>query len=73
MKAVTVVGILLLIIGVIGFALGGVSFTHSKKDVDLGPLQISHKETSTIPIPPILSTLAVIVGGSLVVVGIRSK
>jgi hypothetical protein len=73
MKAATVVGILLLILGVIGFAMGGISFTHSKKDVDLGPLQVSHKQTSTLPISPILSTLSLIVGGSLVVVGTRSR
>jgi hypothetical protein len=73
MKAATAVGIVLLIIGVIGFAIGGISFTHSKKDVDLGPLQVSHKETSTVPISPILSTLSLIIGGSLVVVGVRSK
>ena len=35
MKAATLVGILLIILGIAGFAMGGVSFTHEKKDVDL--------------------------------------
>ncbi len=73
MKAATVVGILLLIIGVVGFAIGGFSFTHSKKDVDLGPVQVSHKETSTLPISPLLSTISLVAGVGLVVVGVRSK
>jgi hypothetical protein len=73
MKAATIVGIILLVIGLTGFAIGGVSFTHNKKDIDMGPLQISHKETSTVPISPILSTLSLIIGGTLVVVGVRSK
>jgi hypothetical protein len=73
MKAVTVVGILLIVVGIVGFALGGISFTHEKKDVDLGPLQVSHKETSTLPISPILSTLSLIAGVGLVVVGARRK
>lgn len=73
MKAATVVGILLIVIGIVGFALGGISFTHEKKDVDLGPLQVSHKETSTLPISPILSTLSLIAGAGLVVAGVRSK
>jgi len=73
MKAITVVGILLVVVGVIGFAVGGISFTHTKKVVDLGPVQVSHKETNTIPISPILSALSLIVGGTLVVVGVRSK
>jgi hypothetical protein len=73
LKAATVVGIILIVVAVIGFAMGGVSFTHEKKDVDMGPLQISHKQTKTIPISPILSTVALVAGVGLVVVGARSK
>jgi uncharacterized membrane protein YidH (DUF202 family) len=73
MRAATIVGILLIIFGIAGFALGGISFTHEKKDVDLGPLQVSHKEKSTLPISPILSTLSLVAGVGLVVVGVRSK
>ncbi|MFZ0663162.1 MAG: DUF3185 domain-containing protein [Acidobacteriaceae bacterium] len=73
LKASTVVGIILIVIGIIGFAVGGISFTHEKKNVDIGPLQVSHKQTSTVPISPILSTIAVVVGAGLVVVGARSK
>jgi hypothetical protein len=73
MKAATLVGIALIIIGIIGFAIGGVSFTREKKDVDLGPVQVSHQQKSTIPIPPILSSIALIGGIGLVVVGVRSR
>ena len=73
MKAATLVGILLIIIGIAGFAMGGISFTHEKKDVDLGPVQIQHKEKNTIPISPILSAIALIGGIGLVVVGSRGK
>jgi uncharacterized membrane protein YidH (DUF202 family) len=72
LKAATLVGILLIIVGVIGFAVGGISFTHRKKDVDMGPVQISHNKTETMPISPILSTVALIGGIGLVVVGARS-
>jgi hypothetical protein len=60
MKAATIVGILLIILAIIGFAVGGISFTHEKKDVDMGPLQVSHKQTSTVPISPILSVISLI-------------
>ena len=73
MKAATLVGILLIVIGIVGFAMGGISFTHEKKDVDLGPVQIQHKQKDTIPISPILSTLALLGGIGLVVVGSRGK
>lgn len=73
MKAATIVGILLIVLGIIGFAMGGISFTHEKKDVDLGPLQVQHKQTKTLPISPILSTIAVLGGIGLVVVGARGR
>lgn len=53
--------------------MGGISFTHEKKDVDMGPVQISHQKKDTLPISPILSTLALVGGIGLVVIGSRSK
>jgi hypothetical protein len=73
MKPATIVGILLIVLGIIGFATGGISFTHTKKDVDLGPVQVSHKTQDTLPISPILSTVSLIAGLGLVVVGARAK
>ncbi len=73
MKPVTIVGIVLIIVGVVGFALGGFSFTHEKKDVDMGPLQISHQQKKTVPIPPVLSAIVLIGGIGLVAMGARGK
>jgi hypothetical protein len=58
---------------VIGFAVGGVSFTHQKKDVDIGPVQISHEKKETIPISPILSSVSLIAGIALVFAGARGR
>lgn len=73
MKTATIVGILLIVLGIVGFAVGGVSFTHEKKDADVGPIQLSHKQTTTVPISPILSTVSLIAGACLVAAGVRSK
>lgn len=72
MKTATIVGLLLIALGVIGFVVGGVSFTHEKQDAKIGPLEINHQQTDTLPIPPILSTLSLLGGIGLVVVGARS-
>jgi uncharacterized membrane protein len=72
MKTVTIVGLLLIVLGVIGFVVGGVSFTHEKQDAKIGPVEINHESTQTVPIPPILSTLSLLGGIGLVVVGVRS-
>lgn len=73
MKAATIVGIILIILGIVGFAVGGISFTHQKKDVDVGPLQVSHNQTKTFPISPVLSIVAFVGGVGLVVAGTRAK
>jgi hypothetical protein len=73
MKPLTVVGIVLIVLGIIGFATGGISFTHEKKDVDLGSVQISHKTQDTLPLSPIFSTISVVAGLGLVVLGAKTK
>jgi hypothetical protein len=73
MKTATVVGILLIVLGIIGFAWGGISYTHQKKDANVGPIQISHKQTSTLPISPILSGVSLVAGIGLIVIGARNS
>jgi uncharacterized membrane protein YidH (DUF202 family) len=73
MKPATIIGILLIIFGIIGYATGGISFTHQKKIVDAGPIHISHQTQDTLPISPILSTISLVAGLGLVVVGARSN
>jgi hypothetical protein len=73
MKAATIVGIILIVLGIAGFATGGMSFTHQKKDVDLGPVQVSHEQKQTLPISPILSVISLLAGVGLVAVGVRSR
>jgi uncharacterized membrane protein YidH (DUF202 family) len=73
MKPATIIGILLIVFGIIGYATGGLSFKHQKKDVDLGPVQISHQTQDTLPISPILSTIALVAGLGLMVVGVKSR
>jgi uncharacterized membrane protein len=62
MKPAAIVGILLIILGIVGLAFGGFSFTHKEKVVDLGPIQASADKKESVPVPPILGGLA-IVGG----------
>jgi len=71
LKTATVVGILLIIVGIAGFAFGGIHYTHRKHDADVGPVHISHRQHKTVPIPPVLSGIALVGGIALVVVGAR--
>jgi uncharacterized membrane protein YidH (DUF202 family) len=62
-------GVVLIVLGVLALAYGGITYTHQKKVVDLGPIQASKKETSTVPLPPILGVVAILGGGVLLVTG----
>lgn len=73
MKPATIIGLILIVIGIIGFAVGGFSYTHEHQDAKVGPLNIEHKQTNTVPIPPILSGIALVGGIALVVVGAKSR
>ena len=69
MKPITIVGILLILLGIVGYATGGLSFTHEKKVVDVGSVQISRKTQDTLPLSPIISTISLVAGMGLVVFG----
>ena len=73
MKPVTIIGIVLVVLGIIGFATGGISFTHKKKVADLGSVQISRTTQDTLPLSPIFSTVSLVVGLGLIVAGARLK
>ena len=69
MKPITIIGILLILLGIVGYATGGLSFTHEKKVVDVGSVQISRKTQDTLPLSPIISTISLVAGMGLVVFG----
>jgi len=73
MKAVAIVGIVLIVIGIIGFAYGGLGWTTEKKDAQLGPLEITHKERHGIAFSPIASGLCLAGGVILLIVGSRKS
>jgi hypothetical protein len=66
------VAIILIVIGVIALAYQGITFTTREKDVDLGPLQISHSERHTVPLGPIVGAVA-LVGGLALLIGANRK
>lgn len=71
MKLATIAGLVLIVLGIGGFVMGGFSFTHEKHDAQIGPVEISHQSTKTVPISPVLSAVALIGGVALVVVGTK--
>ena len=73
MKLGVVVGVVLIIVGVVGFAWGGLGWTTQKKDAQLGPLEITHKESHGIAFPPVASGICLVGGIVLLIVGSRKS
>jgi len=73
MKALTVVGIVLIVLGVIALAYQGISYTTTEKVIDIGPLKVEAKKEKTIPLPPILGGVAVAAGVVLLIAGARRR
>jgi uncharacterized membrane protein len=69
MKGISIVGVILIVLGVAALAYQGFSYTTEKKAVDLGPIQIDKKEHHTVPLPPVLGGVAIVGGIVLVVLG----
>jgi uncharacterized membrane protein HdeD (DUF308 family) len=66
----TVLGIVLIIIGIVALAYQGFTYTTQKKVVDLGPIRATKEEHHTVPLPPVLGAIA-LVGGIVVIASDR--
>ena len=71
MKAVTILGIALVILGIVAFAYQGITYTTREKVIDIGPLQATVDKKQTIPLPPLVGGLALVGGIALMIVGAR--
>jgi len=69
MTAKTIVGVVLIVLGLTGLLYGGFSFTRDKKVVDLGPIQVTKQERERFPLPPVIGGLLLVSGVALLIVG----
>ena len=69
MKTNSLIGIILIVIGIIAFAYQGITYTTREKVVDIGPIQVSADKTKTLPLPPIVGGIALVGGIVLLVMG----
>ena len=73
MKVATLVGLVLVVLGIIGFISGGFSFTRREKVLDVGPIEATAETEERVPISPILSSIALVGGIFLIVAGTRRR
>jgi hypothetical protein len=68
-----VVGVILIVLGVIALAYGGISYTREEKVLDIGPIEATATRRETIPLPPLLGGLALAGGIVLMIAGSRKR
>ena len=62
MRNLTLIGVVLVVLGIAGLIVQNVTFTENKQVIDIGPLQVRAEEQHKLPIPTIAGIIAVIAG-----------
>jgi uncharacterized membrane protein YidH (DUF202 family) len=70
---VKLIGVLLIILGVVALALGGIRYTTREKVLDIGPIEATAEKHKEIPLSPIVGIASVAGGIALVVAGSRTR
>lgn len=68
-----ITGLILIVIGVIALAYGGITYTRREKVLDIGPLEATAERRETVPLPPVLGVVALAGGIVLLIAGSRRK
>lgn len=68
-----IVGIALIVLGLLGFFVTGISYTTEEDVANVGPVEVEKQEERTIPITPLAAGGAVVVGIGLLVADRRRE
>ncbi len=73
MKPMTIVGVVLVVLGVVALVYQGVTYTSRETVIDIGPLHATADREKTLPLPPVLGIVAVAGGVVLLVAGVPRR
>ena len=68
-----IIGFVLIALGVIALAYGGITYTKKEKVLDIGPIHATADRKETIPLPPVLGVAAIVGGVVMVIYGSKKK
>ena len=66
-----IVAIVLIAIGIVGLAYGGITWTRQTKVAELGSLHLTQDKTESLPIPPIVGGVCLVAGAVILMKGGR--
>lgn len=73
MKPLGWVGVVLVVAGILALVFGGIHYSQTKQIMKVGSIEATHTEQKTIPIPPIAGIACILVGGGIVIAGVRKR
>jgi uncharacterized membrane protein YidH (DUF202 family) len=73
MKPITMIGVVLILFGLAALVYQGITYTSRETVIDIGPLHATADRQKTLPLPPIVGTVAVIGGVVLLIAGARKN
>ena len=74
MKSIlSIIGIVLIILGIVGFSYKYFTYTTDEKIAEIGTVRVTAEQEQTIVISPLLSGLTLAAGVLLVIVGFSRK
>ena len=71
MNALKIAAVLLIVAGVLGLVYGGFSYTRDTQTAKLGPIELSVTDRKTVNVPVWAGVGAIVIGGALLLVGIK--
>jgi hypothetical protein len=73
MKVGTLVGLILIVLGAVGLAYGGITYTKKRDTVSVGPIEMTATQKETVPISPIIGGILLVAGVAVVVATKRTR
>lgn len=71
MKSTSIVGLLLIVLGLAALAYQGINYTTRDTVIDIGPVHATAERHRTLPLPPVVGIVALAGGIALFVSGSR--
>jgi len=72
-NAVRIVALILIVVGILALAYGGFSYTKETHEAQVGTLTLQVKEKQTINIPIWAGVAGIVIGGVLLLFGVKKS
>ena len=72
MKSTSIIGVVLIVLGLAALAYQGINYTTRETVIDIGPVHATAERHRTLPLPPVVGAIAVVGGIVLLVTGARA-